>query len=163
MEVRQPWDIQETEDGRFLLKNGPEDDNPEVFKSYELALQAYIEISLKEKAIELIDSFFNHYFSYPIVLKIANNEEFRFEECIEYGYDFNYFLAHSYREWLKRECRLLYAQLTDLRSKNKKYQFEIDEMREMLLKLFDLTCEFQRAEKEWHKLYDKKEGGSNEE
>lgn len=151
--VQDDFEIIEQEDGTFTLIKHEDDWIYGIFSDYPSALKEYIALHNCHKASHLIAVFFQHYQAVDIPLRMHLSEEENLEESYMNGFS-DHFLSHAYRHYIKDKCKKLYAQLTSYMGSHRgQYDFEILEMREYLLKLFDVVKDYEHELHEWVELY----------
>ena len=159
--IKEGYEITEQEDGKWVLSTPI----MSVYcDRYEDALKAYIERHNRDEACAVIYPFFEHYNDLPVSLRMHLKEEDNLIEATGHGFS-DHFIARDYRGYVIHKCKHLYSQLTSCKERNRgKFDFEIDEMREYLMRLFDIVKQY---EHELHEYIDTyiypKEGESDEE
>lgn len=144
------YEITEQEDGKFRL-TVPNCDKPELYDTYSEALIKYIESHNQVKALDSIDLFFEHYDATPVPLRMRLDELVCFTFCALRGLSSTYFIADDYRCYIKSKCRKLYAQLENYRQtpEGKELSFEISEMKEILMRIFDIFSNYEHEFHNW--------------
>lgn len=150
--LKEGYSIEERGDGKWVLSTGV---MFVYFDSYEKALKSYIERHSIAEAHAHLDAFFDHYTAVSIPLRMSLTEEENLEECICRGFS-DHFLSREYRGYIKRLCHALYYQLGNWKEANRgRYDFEVEELKEFLLRLFDTVKDYEHEIKEWRNTYER--------